>query len=85
FSPDGKILASASVDSTVQLWDADTGAVLQTLEGHSSRANAVAFLPDGKVLASASGDSTVKLWDADTGVVLHTLEIDATVQTLLVL
>src|SRR4051794_24972854 len=34
FSPDGKVLASASSDKTVKLWDAGTGAVLQTLVGH---------------------------------------------------
>ncbi|KAF2186301.1 hypothetical protein K469DRAFT_664193 [Zopfia rhizophila CBS 207.26] len=52
----------------------DWNALLQTLKGHSSYVNAVAFSPDGKALASASSDRTVKLWDEGTGAVLQTLE-----------
>ena len=67
------MLAPASHDETVELWDARSGAVPQTLRDHSYYVHAVAFSPDGKTLASASYDSTVKLWDAGSGAVLQAL------------
>ncbi|KAG4431566.1 hypothetical protein IFR05_012951 [Cadophora sp. M221] len=54
FSPDGKQVVSGWDDNTVQLWDAVTGAALQTLEGHSRSVTSVAFSPNGKVLPSLS-------------------------------
>ncbi|HEV3316334.1 MAG TPA: AAA family ATPase [Candidatus Angelobacter sp.] len=73
WSPDGKTLASASVENTVKLWDPATGQLLRTLSGHSGGVAAVAWSPDGKTLASASDDDTVKLWDPATGQLLRTL------------
>jgi WD40 repeat protein len=49
-------------------------ACLQTLEGHSSQVNSVAFSHDSMRLASASDDSTVRIWDASSGACLQTLE-----------
>jgi WD40 repeat protein len=74
YSPDGKQLASASVDNTIKIWDISTLKAVKTLEGHSSRVYSVAYSPDGKQLASASDDTTIKIWDISTAKAVKTLE-----------
>ena len=63
YSPDGKTLATASPESMVHIWDADTGALLKTLTGHTKPVSKAAYSPDGKTLATVSRDGTVLLWD----------------------
>jgi GTPase SAR1 family protein len=72
FSPDGLWLASGSSDSAVKLWEASSGKLVRSLEGHQSLVLSVAFSPDGRWLASGSFDNTVKLWEAETGAVVET-------------
>jgi WD40 repeat protein len=67
FSPNGQLVASASEDKTVRLWNAKTGEQMQKLEGHKGYVYSVAFSPNGQVVASASSDETVRLWNAKTG------------------
>ena len=66
-SPDGRTLASAAQDTTIRLWDTDSGRELMLLEGHTDWVTAVDFSPDGKQLVSASCDYTARLWDVGTG------------------
>ncbi|KAI5835209.1 WD40 repeat-like protein [Schizophyllum commune Tattone D] len=68
FSPDGKRVASGSIDCTVRLWDVATcHQIGQPLKGHTSQVNCIAFSPDSKHLLSGSSDGSIRLWDTETG------------------
>jgi WD40 repeat protein len=66
FSPDGKLLATATHAKTARLWDAATGNPMRTLTGHAYVVYAVAFSP-GRLLATGDSDGAVRLWDTATG------------------
>jgi WD40 repeat protein len=77
WSPDGKILASASGDYvahdyTARLWKPD-GTALAVLTAHTAEVYALAWSPDGNILATGGGDGTVRLWQPD-GKIIKTLK-----------
>ena len=74
YSPDGRRLASGSKDGTTRIWDATSGQVLLTLNGHKDGVRSVAFSADGKQLATGSDDKSVKLWDLEAGREILTLK-----------
>ncbi len=66
FSPDGRLIASASLDQSLRLWDSATGQLIATLIGHEDFVTAASFHPDGRRLVSTSMDGSLRLWNTAT-------------------
>ncbi|HEY9695859.1 MAG TPA: hypothetical protein V6D10_01105 [Trichocoleus sp.] len=91
FSPDSKLMAVASEDRTMTLWNLNTGEKLKTFEGTSETPD-ISFSPDGKWIATSdtTEDTTdmkgayadaVKLWDTSTGKAVKTLLQETQIET----
>ena len=67
FSPDSQLLASASYDGTVRIWDLISAKAPMVLKGHTNRVEAIAFSPNGEILGTGSSDLSIRLWSCKTG------------------
>jgi WD40 repeat protein len=74
FSPNGELLASASGDHHIRIWNVNTGEQAHKLEGHTNAVTSAAFSSCGKFLSSGSADHTVRIWDIETGRLERILE-----------
>ena len=74
FSPAASLLASASWDHTVRVWDTFEGRPHRESLVHATDCVAVAWKPDGSELCSAALDGTLSFWDPDEGVLLGAIE-----------
>lgn len=63
FHPIFSVIATASEDATIKIWDWETGEFERTLTGHTRDVKDVDFHPQGTFLVSASSDLTIRLWD----------------------
>jgi WD40 repeat protein len=62
FAPDGAIVATASWDSTLALYDSRTASRVATLQGHVGRIHDLTFAPDGKTIITVSTDRSLRVW-----------------------
>jgi WD40 repeat protein len=62
YAPDGRNVATASRDSTLRLWEVESGKELACFMGHRGAVLAAIFIRDGKTLISGGTDGTVRLW-----------------------
>jgi len=66
WSPDGKRLASSSLEGELILWDTTDGTLLKRVKANEKEGRTVTWSPDGRTLASAGLDRKVRFWDGES-------------------
>ncbi len=67
FSPDGRLLVTASSDETARVWDAVTGLPVGEPMRHAGAVLSAAWSPGSRLIATAGSDRKVRLWEARSG------------------
>jgi len=67
FSPDGHLIGGAAKGGVATLFDATSGAVVDTLRGHTKGVTGIAFSSDGRLVVTSSLDDDARIWDVSTG------------------
>jgi WD40 repeat protein len=75
-SADGRIAVSMDRNSTIRIWNVDTGKCIKILEGHDSDITSFALSADGRVAVSGSENNTLRIWNLETSECIKALEID---------
>ena len=63
FNGNGKLLASASADQKIRLWNSDNWSLLYTFDGHQQSVTSLGFLPNSEILVSTGADRSIRFWD----------------------
>lgn len=74
FSPDGRLLATGTVNKMAYLWEVERELLVHPLEGHGMFVWSVSFSPDGRSMATGSGDATIFFWEVASGRPFRRLE-----------
>eukprot|EP00798_Chlamydomonas_sp_ICE-L_P020287 gene20287-27045_t len=71
------LLATASFDHTVKLWDVEAGKCVNSLEQHTQPVYSVSFSPNGKLVATGSFDRNMHVWSVEDGSLIRTFRGEA--------
>lgn len=74
FSPDGKLIASGSVDNTLRLWNVPQNRLIRTMMGHPFPILKVEFSANGATLFTGSTDGVIRSWDVVSSQLLYTFD-----------